>query len=351
MRTIKGPAIFLAQFAGAQPPFDNLRSIAKWAASLGYKGVQIPTWESRLFDLTRAAASKTYCDEIAGVLAEEGVAITELSTHLQGQLVAVHPAYDQAFDGFAPGSVRGNTPARQQWAVEQVLNAARASQHLGLKAHATFSGALAWPFLYPWPQRPAGLIETAFDELARRWRPILDAFDAAGVDLCYEIHPGEDLFDGATFEQFLDRVGNHRRCNILYDPSHFVLQQLDYLGFIDAYHSRIRMFHVKDAEFNPTAKQGVYGGFQPWIDRAGRFRSLGDGQVDFNGIFTKLTQYGYDGWAVLEWECCIKHPEQGAAEGAPFIQRHLIRPTEHAFDDFAGAGTDAAANRRMLGLE
>lgn len=351
MRTIKGPAIFLAQFAGAQPPFDNLRSIAKWAASLGYKGVQIPTWESRLFDLTRAAASKTYCDEIAGVLAEEGVAITELSTHLQGQLVAVHPAYDQAFDGFAPGSVRGNTPARQQWAVEQVLNAARASQHLGLKAHATFSGALAWPFLYPWPQRPAGLIETAFDELARRWRPILDAFDAAGVDLCYEIHPGEDLFDGATFEQFLDRVGNHRRCNILYDPSHFVLQQLDYLGFIDAYHSRIRMFHVKDAEFNPTAKQGVYGGFQPWIDRAGRFRSLGDGQVDFNGIFTKLTQYGYDGWAVLEWECCIKHPEQGAAEGAPFIQRHLIRPTEHAFDDFAGAGTDAAANRRILGLE
>lgn len=351
MRTIKGPAIFLAQFAGAQPPFDNLRSIAKWAASLGYKGVQIPTWESRLFDLTRAAASKTYCDEIAGVLAEEGVAITELSTHLQGQLVAVHPAYDQAFDGFAPGSVRGNTPARQQWAVEQVLNAARASQHLGLKAHATFSGALAWPFLYPWPQRPAGLIETAFDELARRWRPILDAFDAAGVNLCYEIHPGEDLFDGVTFEQFLERVGNHPRCNILYDPSHFVLQQLDYLGFIDAYHSRIRMFHVKDAEFNPTAKQGVYGGFQPWIDRAGRFRSLGDGQVDFNGIFTKLTQYGYDGWAVLEWECCIKHPEQGAAEGAPFIQRHLIRPTEHAFDDFAGAGTDAAANRRILGLE
>ena len=348
---IKGPGIFLAQFAGDEAPFNTLRSIGKWAAGLGFKGVQIPTWDARLFDLRRAAESKTYCDEIKGVLADEGVQVSELSTHLQGQLIAVHPAYDDAFDGFAAPEVRRSPKARQRWAVDQVLMAARASQHLGLKAHATFSGALAWPYLYPWPQRPAGLVEAAFDELARRWRPILDAFDAAGVDLCYEIHPGEDLFDGATFEQFLDRVGGHPRCRMLYDPSHFVLQQLDYLGFIDVYHDRIRMFHVKDAEFRPNAKQGVYGGYRPWVERAGRFRSLGDGQVDFKGIFSKLTQYGYEGWAVLEWECCIKHPEQGAAEGAPFIERHLIRPTEHAFDDFASAGTDAAANRRMLGIE
>jgi sugar phosphate isomerase/epimerase len=348
---IKGPGIFLAQFAGDQAPFNTLRSIGKWAAGLGFKGVQIPTWDARLFDLRRAAESKTYCDEIKGVLADEGVQVSELSTHLQGQLIAVHPAYDDAFDGFAAPEVRRSPKARQRWAVDQVLMAARASQHLGLKAHATFSGALAWPYLYPWPQRPAGLVEAAFDELARRWRPVLDVFDAAGVDLCYEIHPGEDLFDGATFEQFLDRVGGHARCHMLYDPSHFVLQQLDYLGFIDVYHDRIRMFHVKDAEFRPNAKQGVYGGYRPWVERAGRFRSLGDGQVDFKGIFSKLTQYGYEGWAVLEWECCIKHPEQGAAEGAPFIERHLIRPTEHAFDDFASAGTDAAANRRMLGIE
>jgi sugar phosphate isomerase/epimerase len=347
---IQGPAIFLAQFAGGKEPFSSLCSLAKWASGLGYNGVQIPTWESRLFDLGSAAESKTYCDEIKGTLAEQGIAITELSTHLQGQLVAVHPAYDRTFDGFAPAAVRGNSQARQQWAVNQLLKAASASRHLGLKAHATFSGALAWPFLYPWPQRPVGLMETAFDELASRWRPILDVFDAAGVDLCYAIHPGEDLFDGVTFEQFLVRVENHPRCNILYDPSHFVLQQLDYLGFIDAYHPRIKMFQVKDAEFHPTAKQGVYGGFQPWVNRAGRFRSPGDGQVDFNGIFSKLTQYGYDGWAVLEWECCWKHPEQGAAEGAPFIRRHLIRVTERTFDDFAGASADASANRRMLGL-
>lgn len=347
---IRGPALFLAQFVADVPPFDSLSSIARWAAGLGFRGVQIPTWDSRLFDLSRAAQSRTYCDEIVGTLAEHGLQITELSTHLQGQLVAVHPAYDRAFDGFAPAAVRGNPAARQQWAVEQLLLAARASQNLGLKAHATFSGALAWPYFYPWPQRPPGLIETAFEELARRWRPILDAFDAAGVDLCFEIHPGEDLFDGETFERFLSLVGGHPRCNVLYDPSHLLLQQLDYLGFIDVYHSRIRMFHVKDAEFRPSARQGVYGGYARWIDRAGRFRSPGDGQIDFTGIFSKLTQYGYDGWAVLEWECCLKHPEQGAAEGAEFIARHLIRVTDRAFDDFAGSGADAAANRRMLGL-
>ena len=312
---------------------------------------RIPSWDRRLFDLDRAADSDAYCDEVKGTLAQAGVALTELSTHLQGQLVAVHPAYDEAFDGFAPEAVRGNREARQAWAVDQLIKAARASARFGLTAHATFSGALAWPYIYPWPQRPPGLVETAFDTLAARWLPILNAFDASGVDVCFEIHPGEDLHDGASFEMFLARVGNHPRCKILYDPSHFVLQQLDYLGFIDLYHDRIGAFHVKDAEFNPTARQGVYGGYQSWVDRAGRFRSLGDGQVNFSGIFSKLAQYGFAGWAVLEWECAIKSAEQGAREGAPFIRDHMIRVTDKAFDDFAATATDDAANRRMLGLD
>ncbi|HEX7948220.1 MAG TPA: sugar phosphate isomerase/epimerase, partial [Phenylobacterium sp.] len=226
----------------------------------------------------------------------------------------------------------------------------RASQRLGLKAHATFSGALAWPYFYPWPQRPAGLIEEAFAELGRRWTPILNAFDEAGVDVCYEIHPGEDLHDGATYERFLDEVGGHPRACLLYDPSHFVLQQLDYLDYIDRYHERIRAFHVKDAEFRPTGRSGVYGGYQGWVDRPGRFRSLGDGQVDFGAIFSKLAAYDYPGWAVLEWECALKHPEDGAREGAPFIKDHIIRVTPHAFDDFAASGIDPSRNRRLLGL-
>ena len=347
---MKGPAIFLAQFAGDAAPFNSLPAMAKWAAELGYVGIQIPTWDERLIDLDRAATSQDYCDEIAGICREAGVEITELSTHLQGQLVAVHPAYDELFDAFAPTQLHGKPAERTEWAKEQVRMAARASRKLGLKAHATFSGALLWHTVYPWPQRPAGLVEEGFQELAKRWRPLLDTFEDNGVDACYEIHPGEDLHDGVTFERFLAGVDNHPRANILYDPSHYVLQALDYLQFIDIYHERIRAFHVKDAEFLPSGRAGVYGGYGDWSERPGRFRSLGDGQVDFRAIFSKLAQYDYDGWAVLEWECALKHPEQGAAEGAPFIRDHIIQVTDHAFDDFAKSGADAAANRRLLGL-
>lgn len=350
MNTVKGPAIFLAQFAGDASPFNNLNDICRWAAGLGFKGIQIPSWDKRFFDLKKAAESKSYCDDLRGTVNSHGLAITELSTHLQGQLVAVHPAYDLLFDGFAPESVHGKPAERTKWAVEQLRFAAKASRNLGLDRHATFSGALAWPYIYPWPQRPAGLVETAFQELANRWLPILNFFDEQGVDVCYEVHPGEDLFDGATFEMFLDRVKNHPRCNLLYDPSHFVLQQLDYLEYIDLYHERIKMFHVKDAEFRPSGRQGVYGGYQSWVNRAGRFRSLGDGQVDFAAIFSKLTQYGFDGWAVMEWECCIKSSEQGAREGAPFIQKHIIQTAEKAFDDFAGTSTDQQMLNQVLGL-
>jgi sugar phosphate isomerase/epimerase len=349
-KTMKGPAIFLAQFAGDAAPFNSLKSITKWAGSLGYKGVQIPTWDARLIDLKKAASSKTYCDEIKGICKDNGVEITELSTHLQGQLVAVNPAYDAAFDAFCPDEVKGKPKARAAWAVEQQMMAAKAAHNLGLNAIVSFTGALSWPFVYPWPQRPEGLIEESFKELAKRWKPILNAFDDVGVDVCYEIHPGEDVFDGASFELFLDALKGHKRCMINYDPSHFVLMQLDYLAFIDIYHERIGAYHVKDAEFNPDGRQGVYSGFQPWVKRAGRFRSLGDGQVDFSGIFSKLAQYGYDRWAVLEWECCLKHPEDGAKEGAPFIRDHIIRVTEKAFDDFAGGERDTKQIKRMLGI-
>lgn len=347
---IQGPAIYLAQFAGDSTPFNSWGSICKWASDLDYEGVQIPSWDERLFDLDRAATSRDYCDEIKGIAADHDLTITELSTHLQGQLVAVHPAFDEAFDAFAPAALHGKPKERQAWAVEQMKKAAKASFHLGLTGHVSFPGALAWPFVYPFPARPEGLIKTAFAELGRRWKPILDAFDEAGVRVGFEIHPSEDVFDGTTFERFLDSLDNHPRCGINYDPSHFVLQQLDYLEFIDIYHERITAFHVKDAEFNPTGRQGIYSGYASWSDRAARFRSLGDGQVDFRAVFSKMAHYGFTGWAVLEWECCLKHPEAGAREGAEFIRRHMIPTTDKAFDDFARGAPDQGKIERMLGL-
>lgn len=348
MPQIKGPAIFLAQFMGDQPPFDSLPNITAWAKELGYKGVQIPSWDSRVIDLKKAADSKAYCEDLKAQC--NGLEITELASHLQGQLVAVHPAYDELFDAFAAPEVRGNPKARTRWAVDQMKMVLRASRNLGLAATPSFSGALLWPFLYPWPQRPAGLVEEGFKELARRWKPIFDYADRMGVDIAYELHPGEDLHDGLTFEMFRAAMEGHPRVAINYDPSHFVLQCMDYLGFIDEYGSFIKAFHVKDAEYRPSAKAGVYGGYAPWAKRPGRFRSLGDGQVDFKQVFTRLTAAGYSGWAVLEWECCYKDAAQGAAEGAPFIASMLIDVPKKAFDDFAGAASDAKRNQRILGI-
>ncbi|WP_338422310.1 sugar phosphate isomerase/epimerase family protein [Acetobacter musti] len=347
---MKGPGLFISQFLGETPPFSSLDGIADWAGELGYKALQIPTHRKDIFDLGKAAESQTYCDDIRGMLAGHGLTISELSTHLQGQCVAVHPAYDIPFRRFTPPAVWHSPEARTEWAVSELLKAAKASGRLGLNAHATFSGALAWPYLYPWPPRDDDLITLAFSTLAERWTPILNAFDEARTDLCFELHPGEDLHDGTSFERFLALTGNHPRCAILYDPSHQLLQQMDYLAFIDLYHDRIHAFHVKDAEFNPTGRQGVYGGYADWRDRAGRFRSPGDGQINFTGIFSRLAQYGYDGWAVLEWECCLKSAAQGAREGAPFITSHMIDVAAQAFDDFAGGTLTDAERHACLGL-
>ncbi len=349
MGKIKGPAIFLAQFLRDEPPYNSLISIGKWVSDLGYRGIQIPTGDAGMIDLDKASESKSYCDDYRATLMNLGLEPTELSGHLYGQVLAMHPAYEEMFSIFYPSGLSRKEVA--EWASGELRKTILASVHLGTTNIPVLSGGFAWHMVYPWPQRPAGIIGEAFKELARRWRPILDLAQDKGIALTYELHPGSDVYDGATYEMFLDSTDQHAAACLNYDPSHFVLQQLDYLEFIRLYGKRIKAFHVKDAEFRPTGRVGVYGGYQSWAGRAGRFRSLGDGQVDFKRVFTLLTEAGYVGWAVLEWECCVKSPEQGAREGAPFIRRHIIEATEVAFDDFAGAQTGAGRNRKILGLE
>ncbi|HAQ20527.1 MAG TPA: AP endonuclease [Prolixibacteraceae bacterium] len=348
MKTIKGPAIFLAQFIRDQAPFNNLDGITSWVADLGYKGIQLPSWDARLIDLKLAATSKTYCDELKGKVESKGLFLVELAAYLQGQVIAIHPAYETMFDAFYPGEL---TPrARTEWATDQLMMTIKASANFSTKNISVLSGGFAWHTMYPWPQRPDGLIHEAFAELVARWMPVLNFAWENDITIGYELHPGSDLFDGATYEMFLEMSGNHPAACIAYDPSHMLLQQMDYIQFIEIFAEKIKAFHVKDAEFNPTGRVGVYGGYQPWVNRAGRFRSLGDGQVDFKRIFSLLTEKNYDGWAILEWEDCLKSPQQGAAEGAPFIKQQIINATEVSFDDFAGKLTTNDRNRKILGI-
>lgn len=350
-RSIQGPAIFLAQFVRDEPPFDNFNGICRWAVELGYRGIQVPAWEQRFIDLDEAAESAAYCDDWKAKLALHGLALTELNAALAGQVLAIHPAYEAGFQAFYPEGL--DDRGRISWATDRLQKTIRTAARLGTTCVPVLSGGLAWHLAYPWPQRPAGLIDEAFAELARRWLPILDLAADHGVSIAFELHPGSDLYDGHTLERFLTEVKEHPAVAVNYDPSHLLLQQLDYLEFIRLYGSLIKGFHVKDAEFRPDGRGGVYGGYQSWAGRPGRFRSPGDGQVDFKRVFTLLTEAGYRGWAVLEWECAVKSAAQGAREGAEFIRRHTIEATATAFDDFAGGANPnaSATNRRLLGLE
>ena len=338
---VKEPAIFLAQFVGlpAIEKSDTLEGLAKWAAGLGYKGIQIPADHDNLLNVTKIAAEPAYAQEMLGQLREWGVVPTELSFHLSGQCVAVQPVYYEKMDAFAPEAVRGNPQARGEWAKQRVKLIARASKNLGLKAAVGFSGSLLWPFFYPWPPRSEQEVEEGFEALADLWWDVLIEFYECGVRAAFELHPGEDLHDGESFDRFLSMIemegSAEEAVAINYDPSHFVLQYMDEVGFIEAYHEYIAAAHIKDAELRRGVRSGVYGGYMPWVERPGRFRSLGDGQVRFKEIFSAFAELGLDPWPVVEWECCLKDPIVGATEGVEFVKRHTIPVTTVAFDDFA----------------
>jgi sugar phosphate isomerase/epimerase len=344
---IKGPGILSAQFMTKEPPRDNLENFSTWAADLGFKGLQLMP-EPQVIDLDKGAVSKTYCDEWAGKLKAKGLICTDFHAAIFSQMLAFNPAYETLFEGFHPKGLKGKELT--DWATNGLKKLIKTAANLGISGFPVLSGGLAWIMVYPWPQRPAGIIETAFKELARRWLPILDYAQENGVTINYELHPCCDLFDGATFDMFLEQVKDHPAACLTYDPSHFILQQLDLYEFIKIYGSRIKGFHVKDGEFIPSGKQGVYSGLQPWATRAGRFRTVGDGQVDFKRVFSLLTEVGFDGWAILEWEDPVRSPEQAAKRSVKFIEDHIIETADYAFDNFLDGGADISAHNKILGI-
>lgn len=348
--------IFVAQYLG-QPGCEDLMATARTMAGIGYKQLQLTP---DCFDLAAAAASQGWCvDNLIGPLGELGLRVSEVSFHIPGQLMAVHPAYAAQYRGFLPAALQPGATLQTmyEWGVEQTKRVIDASVNLGINAAVGFTGSLGWPYMYPWPQRPGGLVAELFRELAARWAPIVEYAHDRNVLLAFELHPDEDVHDGTTFERFHDALTKQGLSpsvvddvGINYDPSHLVLQQLDYLEFLSTYLNWIYAYHVKDAVFEPNGKQGVYGGYAPWSERAGRFCTPGTGQVDFAAIEEILA---WTNPAVVEWE----DPRQDALQGARWANQYLTTGTvpyedviepAAAFDDFAQTDVDVAA---LLGLD
>lgn len=363
---LKGPAIFLAQ-GWKKPGWTTLEECARTAASLGYKGLQGFLWGGGPIDVELAAQSTTYCEDIQATATGAGCSIVELADHCDSQLVSCSPTYARLHAWPAPEAIRRDRKAVKEWAQERAKNVVRATRNFGFDRVAMFSGTYLFPFLYPWPQRPQGLVEAGFNALAKDWLPILDLADQLGVDLCYELHPGEDLMCGDTFNRFLPYVKNHPRCKILLDLSHMVLAGMKMehmLSYIDSNAARIGMMHVKDGELCPNGGGAVYSGYNSWPKRQSRFRSLGDGQISYAEVFALLKQLGLDLWATVEWEDCAgKGWAQGVREGAAYVQAWLDGTAEPAqtgpepgatetFDDFASTGSpDVELIADLLGLD
>lgn len=356
------PAIFLAQFADDVEPFNSLPAICAWASGIGFGGAQIPSWDRRFVDIKQAAASKSWCeDHILKPMDDCDMRPTHFATHLQGQFMAQNPAHVGLFDAFGPVPLAGRPDEQRAWAEAELRRAVDASVYCGLNVVFSFTGSFLFPYVYPWPPRPESLVRAGYFELARRWLPVLNYAGDKGVKIAFEVHPMEDVFDGATFEQFLDACGGHEAVGIAFDPSHFILQVLDYLAFVDLYHDRIFGAHWKDGEFNPSGRQGVYSGMMPFISRAGRFRSLGDGHLTLKALEAGLAKYGLSLWRVLEWEDVIKDKVLGATEGAKILQALIddtplplfpkqVVPTATSFEKFAATGGSRATIEHCLGF-
>lgn len=341
------PALHLARFVADQAPFDSLLTILDWAVASGFVAVEIPCDDPRLFDLDRAAAEQSYCDELRAALSQRQLELVGLSSERLGRMIACHPSHDPLLDAWVEPSLRGDPQARQRWAVERMFAAAQASARLGLGTHASVSGSLLAPYLQLDDALiPSGLLERGIAELGDRWRAILAEFDRCGVDLCFVPGRDQDVHDGLSFERLRAALGDHPRCRLAYAPANLFLQQIDYLEHLDHYHADIGLVRVGDAEFRPSGRVGSLGGLEPIEDRALRVRSPGDGQIAFAELFDRLRQRGYAGWLVLDWGGFLKHPLVGAREGAELLLSALQIPAPAS----SPAPADPLLLERLLGL-
>jgi sugar phosphate isomerase/epimerase len=311
-----------------------LAELAPLAKEMGYDGLELACWGDHL-DVRRAASDPAYVEERKALLAKYDLQLFAISHHLVGQ--AVCDPVDERHEDIVPDHVWGDGDPEgvRQRAAQEMISTGKAAAALGLKVVNGFTGSSIWHALYAFPPTTQAYWQAGFDDFARRWTPILDAYAEAGVRFGLEVHPTEIAFDIATSERAIEAVGGHPAFGFNYDPSHLAYQGVDYIAFIRRFADRIVHVHIKDAWWGRgDGSIGVFGGHTTFGDprRYWDFRSIGRGDVDFEEVIVALNDIGYQGPLSVEWEDARMDRVHGGAESAAFVRQLDFEPSGQAFD-------------------
>lgn len=310
-----------------------LEELCQQAQKMGFEGLEL---SAAHLDMKRAATDLAYVQEVKDLLAKYGLGCWAVSHHLAGQCVCdtIPGAYDSRLDGFAPAELAGKPEEIQKWAIEEMKATAHAAKNMGVKVVTFFMGSPIWKFWYSFPQTSEEMIDEGFKKVVELWSPIMDEYDACGVKLALEVHPGEIAYDYYTFKRLLKEFNYRETLGCNFDPSHLLWQGVDPVVFCHDFIDRVYHVHAKDVKLNFNGRTGVLGSHITFgnMDRGWNFVSLGHGDVDFDGICRVLNQGGYNGPLSIEWEDSGMDRIYGATEACEYIKKYNFDPSTAAFD-------------------
>ena len=310
----------------------TLETVAQKAKSFGYDGLELACWGDHI-EVDKA--DQAYCDGRLALLKKYDLQLFSISIHLVSQAVCDNS--DFRHKGMLPAYIWGDGDAEgvRQRAAAEIIETGRVAKRLGLKVVNGFTGSSIWPYLYSFPSVSQEAIEEGYKDFAKRWIPILDAYQEMGIKYALEVHPTEIAFDIETARRALKAVNNHPAFGFNYDPSHLGYQGVDYVRFIYEFSDRIFHVHMKDVTWNDQPGTiGVFGGHTDFGDnrRFWNFRSVGRGKIDFEKIIRALNDIHYMGPLSVEWEDSGMDREMGAAESCEYVKKKDFSPSTLAFD-------------------
>ena len=318
-------------------PFADqpLETLAAQAAEWGYQGLDLCCWGDH-FEVQRALSDDDYCADRLAALNRLELTAPVVSNHRVGQ--AVCDVIDARHRPLLPDYVwgDGDPTGVGQRAAEELMATARAAQKLGASVLAGFTGSAVWSHVagYPGPT-PEGVAD-ALREFARRFHPVLDACQDAGLRYAFEVHPGQIAFDLYSAEMALDALDGRAEFGFTFDPSHLHWQGVDPVAFLRRFPDRIFHVHVKDAAVTLDGRSGLLNSYLPPGDprRGWHFRSPGRGGVDWEAVVRGLNEIGYDGPLAVEWSDAGMSREHGAEEACRFVRRLDFEPPPRDADAF-----------------